>query len=827
MLRSARSCALALLVVTLACQATDPQDPFVRGPAGAPLESLSGLGSGFVVWESNRSGYWRIWTRQLDGSGLRQLSADEADRDHFAAHVSPDGTRVAYLSHPEGVTSYRSRVARGVPIELRVIDLGSGEERTVAEDARAYGQSRSVVWLDGHRLVYVTRRNVTRELDLRTGATLDLARGPEPFLLNPQKTHGTGNDPYFSPFDAAAGAYHPSPKRAGCQSYFTRDGRFGFWNARSGGPVIRMDLASERNETIIEADDPRLPEGYRHVYFTMISPDQRLLAYGASSGDHDHFSADYEVFVVPIDPMTLELVGEPVRITHDPSVDRFPDVFVEGLELGHLGGEVPFEVAIDPAQLRAASDAGGPWTFRFGDGNESVAAIGRHRYTEPGRYLLEAERDGELLRARVDVEGSAPPVALRSIARDSWMEVVFDEPIDPEAVRARFVSGTEVQAVEVAPDRHTLIVRYGGILPAEDELALSGVRDLAGHESAPLTLDVERASWPSRSDGLVFRFETANADNRIDDPASGRRIGFPVEPRGRARTDHAGALQLADGSFEVGGVGPVIAEQCADGDAITIEAVLHPVELGNREPRTWFSLENESRRWLVTLSQKGEDLRARFRTDDRDPEIPVAVVEGDEPIHLVVSYAGDRVVAYANGQKSIDSDRVRGRMDRLPQAERLTLGSNSRGEADWPGKLEGLAVYCRAMGDAEAEANAQAVAMRLRERAPVRRDRVFGRLVAVSHAPSLDEIAPYREALALYEWEVLRVADGELGERRVRVAHWAVLGGRSQDASSLRLGAERWLDLEPLDENPQVAELVLSDELPVAPEVPVFLDVGP
>ena len=31
---------------------------------------LGALGKGFVVWESNRGGAYRIWYRNLDGSGL-------------------------------------------------------------------------------------------------------------------------------------------------------------------------------------------------------------------------------------------------------------------------------------------------------------------------------------------------------------------------------------------------------------------------------------------------------------------------------------------------------------------------------------------------------------------------------------------------------------------------------------------------------------------------------------------------------------------------------------------------------------------------------------
>ena len=37
--------------------------------------------------------------------------------------------------------------------------------------------------------------------------------------------------------------------------------------------------------------------------------------------------------------------------------------------------------------------------------------------------------------------------------------------------------------------------------------------------------------------------------------------------------------------------------------------------------------------------------------------------------------------------------------------------------------------------------------------------------------PTLKEIVPYREALVIYEYEVLEVLGGELGDETVRVAH--------------------------------------------------------
>ena len=59
----------------------------------------------------------------------------------------------------------------------------------------------------------------------------------------------------------------------------------------------------------------------------MLSHDRTLLAVAGSNDDHDHFGADYDVFVVELDPASLVPVSDAVRITAHEAVDRYPDVW--------------------------------------------------------------------------------------------------------------------------------------------------------------------------------------------------------------------------------------------------------------------------------------------------------------------------------------------------------------------------------------------------------------------------------------------------------------------------------------------------------------------
>jgi hypothetical protein len=119
------------------------------------------------------------------------------------------------------------------------------------------------------------------------------------------------------------------------------DGRFGFWVRGAGGPFSWIGLDSGETGTLLEHEDPRIPGAQRYAYFPMLSHDGRLLAFGASPGDHDHSRSNYDVFVAPVDPDSLELVGRPQRLTAHPAVDSYPDVHAETLDLERWARERP------------------------------------------------------------------------------------------------------------------------------------------------------------------------------------------------------------------------------------------------------------------------------------------------------------------------------------------------------------------------------------------------------------------------------------------------------------------------------------------------------
>ena len=182
----------------------EPMDPASAGQAshageaakasqGGPPEHAqpASLGEGFVVWESNRRGKWRIWSKSLDGTGLRQLTPEEPGRQHFAPHISPDGRWLSYLSSTNDKREYDSLGTAG---SLHALSLVDGEVRLLAESARSYFENRAVVWLDSRRLIYIDGSGATLELDIVSGERkqwLEGREGERGWLLSATLQHAT------------------------------------------------------------------------------------------------------------------------------------------------------------------------------------------------------------------------------------------------------------------------------------------------------------------------------------------------------------------------------------------------------------------------------------------------------------------------------------------------------------------------------------------------------------------------------------------------------------------------------------------------------------
>lgn len=792
-------------------------------------QRMAALGGGFVVWMTPRTGRWRIWTRNLDGSGERQLSPDEKGRDHGSAHISQDGKQVVYLSYPEGRSSYTA-LDPLTQSPLHLMNADGSDDHIIVADARSYWGERCVVWVNSEELIYVAPSGATRQLNLRTKADialLDKPLGPHNWLVNATHSYAiTGKPPSFSPYDGRTKQIALRDDQTGCQPYFSQDGRWGIYMAGSGGPVARINLATTAISDIIQRHDPSLPSQRGYIYLPMISRCGNLLAFSASNDEHSFFSSNYDVFVAQLDPVTLQMEGRPVRYTFDKNPDNFPDVFLAELPLGRHQGKAPLEVDFGARKVE------GEWNWDFGDGAVAKGVPAKHTYTQSGKFEVSARQGDKTLRGMVRVQQAiAPYVVSAGLAGEHEIRVAFSEPVQPlgdKAPTLELESKNAIKEFRFSEDRQSLYLTVSDPVSRADRVSIGGLADLAQHPNAlaadKIALGVP--AWPSNPNGLVFCWETGNKLNEIQD-SEGKRRTCKLKERERARYDNEFRMCLDGGSY-LAEDSKYLLPALRTASAISIEVTVSPADLDRDifQRLVTYSSGNDDRNFTLALLKN--EIVARIRTpltgNNGEPEAALAKLDDTNPIHLIVSYKPGLLRIYINGREKYSTDAIKGGFENWAD-QQLVFGDELTSSRAFHGKLEGVAIYNRFIEAEEAGLNYQRYGDIAAQRRAPKRIQARLSLTARAKFPTLEDCAPYTRALVVYEYDVLSVLHGTCDAKKVRVAHWALLDGRAQPIEALKEGSVATVMLEPFDEQPQLKSDYVSRLK--GSDIPLYYDAEP
>ena len=532
--------------------------------------------------------------------------------------------------------------------------------------------------------------------------------------------------------------------------------------------------------------------------------------------------------------------GRQIQVTSNPlagsACDEGEDFWLAGLANdladGLLEGEAPFTV-----ELKSDKLAGRVWEWDYGDGAREKAASGRHTFSKPGDYTVAATEGRTVLRQSVTVLKRQPPHMTLRVMDDRHVLAEFDEPMKLDAASATLASGTPVSALKAGSLARDLLISLAAPLPRRDELTLKGAFDLAQVPNPPVqdTVPVLQPAWPANRAGLVFLWETERQGNFCRDNARGWFDPVRMNPWGQARFDRFGAMLLEGGAMYASDTARCITERCRTTGEWSLEATLTTANafqgrpgrprriIGcNRDggPDFSFSLDQEAGNLSVALTlQDGNNAPKAERA-------LLGPVTAEQPQHVVVSYASGTLRGWLNGKLTVEKDMS----GRLPWrnstfTEGLHFGGREPMGTLWRGKIEGVAIYCRALSAADAQGNSKSYFEVLKARPQIRRTRLIAKLTAKAAVPRLEEIAPYRNALVVHEYDVLQVAQGKYRGKKIRVAHWGLLDAQPTSVTRVQAGAQCELLVEPYTDHPEVEQQMLRD-LDENLDLALFFDVS-
>ncbi len=299
----------------------------------------------------------------------------------------------------------------------------------------------------------------------------------------------------------------------------------------------------------------------------------------------------------------------------------------------------------------------------------------------------------------------------------------------------------------------------------------------------------------------VFVWTTGADGNQINDPKTGAIRQCIGQMRDEARFGLNYVMDLTNGAFVPDAMSKPWLEAVQARGAFAIEAVLTPLAATPPSGEgVVLAFADDPETGNVTLSQKGDTLSLRLRGRTGDP-LPLAKLPADHASHVVVSYAPGKLAVFIDGQRVLLAN-----SPDVPvagwTAQAVIFGDALRGGRNWPGLMEGMGLFGREIGAAEARQRFEAFKERgAARKKSVERVVIDAKLTGVCAAADPQGIAPYKRCLSTQQYEVVKTIEGNLTDKVISVAQWSVLDGRVvpgylkyKAGQTYRLALERWSD---------------------------------
>lgn len=276
---------------------------------------------GFIVWSSNRSGNHELYQMALPGFTTRQLTRN--DHVDYFPRISSDGKRLVFARSQARWVSVRNER----PWDLYILDLESGREALLAKEANM------PAWSGPDSVVFQRAGNQAIERDLKTGKEVVIVAagtGGVPdaeSLSSPSYWREAGQTAITirggARMTAVAGPGTAFLKvGGGCQITWSPDHSFLYYTDEGGkmeNAFFTFNPKSGERRMLLDT-----PGDLSHEYFPKLSSDGSFLVFAASAGEHEHDTADYEIFLWRVGSAPADAV----RMTYHTGNDFWPDIYL-------------------------------------------------------------------------------------------------------------------------------------------------------------------------------------------------------------------------------------------------------------------------------------------------------------------------------------------------------------------------------------------------------------------------------------------------------------------------------------------------------------------
>ncbi len=339
---------------------------------------------------------------------------------------------------------------------------------------------------------------------------------------------------------------------------------------------------------------------------------------------------------------------------------------------------------------------------------------------------------------------------------------------------------------------------------------------------------IYKEDWPVSSKGLVFFWEDNKNTNTFKNVDGKTRVA-QLSARGGVRWGPDGEMHIVKGAFTPDEpFADEIRQACMDTDELTIEAVVSPAYDHQTGPARIISFSQGIKRRNFTLGQENDQLVLRLQTTETNRnglDFTLAPLQTNIPHHVIVSYKPGSLVCYVDGKMVSESSFEHGTFASWKDYE-LIFGKEHGSSRHWDGFLRNVAIYNRFVDQEEASLKYASLEDKLTTRQQIQTTKVRAKMLTREDPPPAEAIAPYRRALVINRYQVIKSSDPALANQSIQIAEWAMLDAKVPDFyQSTKPGIERELEVQHYEDHPQLeSERLLGDSASV--DEPLYYDVN-
>lgn len=281
-------------------------------------EAIANIFPGKILFDSNRSGKFGIYTINPDGTDLSEII--NTNQHEMFPDISPDGKLIVYAKS--------SSVARFAPAEIWIANSDGKNQKLINDNGTfpSFSKNGQTIFFERERKKIMAMNIDGSELrEIFPASNLDFQKY---YVVKPRISSNGEIATFTSDKKGRWNAWYVNLSNGsthrisrGCEPVPMQTQNKIAWitktNVLAKSAIAEFDINSGKTRKIQDDGPPR-----GHEYFPSFAANDHFLLYSASgSNEHSHETANYQIYIKNLQ------TNEFARITFDSFTNRWPKIF--------------------------------------------------------------------------------------------------------------------------------------------------------------------------------------------------------------------------------------------------------------------------------------------------------------------------------------------------------------------------------------------------------------------------------------------------------------------------------------------------------------------